>query len=78
MIRRVILTLGTVALVGGILLAVFAMGNDFDEGCRIAECFEEAHGKRAGTIWWGVSIGLAGLGMVVWAKTGRRQDKDTA
>jgi hypothetical protein len=72
MTRRVIMTLGTAALVGGILIAVFALSYDFGYGCRITECFEEAREERAVTIWWGVSISLVGLGVVVWAKTGGR------
>ena len=78
MTRRVILTLGTVALVGSILITVFALSHDFDGDCRITECFEEASKNRAGTIWWGVSTGLAGLGMVVWAKTHGKKDKNLA
>jgi len=63
---------------GSILITVFALSHDFDGDCQITECFEEASKKRAGAIWWGVSTGLAGLGMVVWSKTRGKKGTDTA
>jgi hypothetical protein len=55
MSRQLLITLGTVALVGGILIAVF--------GAKFAP---------------NIVTGLVALGMVVWAKTRGKKDKDTA